>query len=175
MKPSVIDRAMWDKMYDVYVNDSYNLKVKEFFSQKNSYALQEMTAVMLESVRKGYWQPGEQVIKNLAKIHAEWVRDHHAGCTRFICDNQKLKKLIEENLNSGNLKQAYAQKIEAVRTGDLSDQKEGIKLTKKEQKQPENLKAVFTKNRSTSSILAVVGIVVLLFGLSIIKRRQNGG
>ena len=67
-----------------------------------------------------------------------------------------------------------AKKLEDVTTDDLSNQKEGLKLTKEEKKRPENVKAVLMNNRSTKGILAVVGIVVLLFGLSIIKRRQNG-
>ncbi len=173
VKPSVIDQAMWDKLYDVYINDSYQLDVDKFFEDKNPYALQEMTAVMLESVRKGYWEPGEDVIKNLANKHAKWVENHNAGCTRFICDNAKLMKLIQDNLDSEELKQAYAQKLDDARTGDVSKQIEGIKLTKEEQKS-KNVKALITAPKSVMGFLAIISATALVFSLGIIRRRRNG-
>lgn len=54
-KPEVIDDAMWNQIYDVYVTDSYKLGTEDFFKQQNPAALQEITAVMLETARKGMW------------------------------------------------------------------------------------------------------------------------
>ena len=55
-KPDVIDKEMWDRIYDVYVEDSYGLGTEQFFRQQNPAALQEITAVMLETARKGMWK-----------------------------------------------------------------------------------------------------------------------
>lgn len=55
-KPDVIDKEMWDRIYDVYVQDSYGLGTEQFFRQQNPAALQEITAVMLETARKGMWK-----------------------------------------------------------------------------------------------------------------------
>ena len=49
MKPAAIDKELWDNIYNVYVKDELNLGVKQYFEQQNPAALEEMTAVMLES------------------------------------------------------------------------------------------------------------------------------
>ncbi|MFA8343759.1 MAG: cobaltochelatase subunit CobN, partial [Rhodothermaceae bacterium] len=51
MKPAAVDGELWDGLYNIYVEDSKNLNLKSFFEKENPYALQEMTAVMLETVR----------------------------------------------------------------------------------------------------------------------------
>ena len=56
MKPAAIDKELWDNIYDVYVKDEYKLNVKDFFEKQNPAALQEVTAVMMETARKGYWK-----------------------------------------------------------------------------------------------------------------------
>ncbi len=40
-KPDVIDKEMWDRIYDVYVEDSYGLGTEQFFRQQNPAALQK--------------------------------------------------------------------------------------------------------------------------------------
>ena len=56
MKPSVIDNEMWDEIYNVYVRDKFNLGVQDFFEKQSPAALQEITAVMMETARKGMWK-----------------------------------------------------------------------------------------------------------------------
>ena len=58
--PETIDAARWEQTFEVYVEDKYGLDLKEFFSKKNPYAYQAVTARMLETIRKGYWQPTEK-------------------------------------------------------------------------------------------------------------------
>lgn len=131
MKPAAVDGELWDGLYDIYVQDSKNLGLKKFFEAQNPYALQEMTAVMLETARKGYWKPSQDVIQNLANLHAEMVSKHDAGCSGFVCDNLKLKQMISEQL-SGKAKDDYNKSIEEVRNVSDSEQKEAIKLEKEE-------------------------------------------
>ena len=52
MKPSAIDQHIWNKFYAEYDESANDLGLEKTFSEKNPYALQEMTAVMLESARK---------------------------------------------------------------------------------------------------------------------------
>ena len=56
MKPKAIDKEMWDEIYNVYVKDKFGLGLHEYFEQQNPAAWEEMTAVMLETVRKGMWK-----------------------------------------------------------------------------------------------------------------------
>ena len=68
MKPSVVENRLWDQLYDTYVQDKQNLNIHEFFKRENPYALQEMTAVMLETVRKGMWKASKEQIEAMGQI-----------------------------------------------------------------------------------------------------------
>ena len=98
MQPSAISQDMWDETYAVFVDDKHDLAMRQYFEEKNPYALQNMTSVMLETARKGYWEPTEEVLQNLARIHVELVRDFGAGCSYETCGNRKLQEFIEGNL-----------------------------------------------------------------------------
>ena len=73
MKPGAIDNQLWDKYYEVYVEDKLNTGVDDFFKDKNPYAYQEMTAIMLETIRKGLWEASPEQIEKLADLHIELV------------------------------------------------------------------------------------------------------
>lgn len=98
MQPSAISQDMWNETYSVFIDDKHDLAMREYFESKNPYALQNMTSVMLETARKGYWEPSEEVLQNLAQIHAELVRDFGAACSYETCGNRKLQEFIEGNL-----------------------------------------------------------------------------
>ncbi|MFW6227344.1 MAG: cobaltochelatase subunit CobN, partial [Bacteroidota bacterium] len=99
MKPAAIDDYVWDTYHDIYVNDKLNLNVRERFEAENPYALQEMTSVMLETARKGYWNATEQQLNELVALHGELVSEHEAGCSGFVCNNAKLRDYIAERLS----------------------------------------------------------------------------
>ena len=60
MKLAAIDKEMWDEIYNVYVKDKFELGVQKYFETQNPAALEEITAVMMETIRKGMWQATEQ-------------------------------------------------------------------------------------------------------------------
>lgn len=98
MKPAAIDKEIWDRIYDIYVEDDLNLGTREFFDRENPAALQEMTAVMLETARKGYWKATPEQLKAIAELHSEMVTEHEAACSGFTCDNAKLRDFIGRQL-----------------------------------------------------------------------------
>ncbi|TWU35739.1 Aerobic cobaltochelatase subunit CobN [Novipirellula aureliae] len=98
MQPASISEDMWDETYKVYIEDKHDLGMREYFEQKNPYALQNMTAIMLETARKGYWQPPEDILQNLATVHAELVSEFGAGCSYETCGNGKLQDFINAAL-----------------------------------------------------------------------------
>ena len=65
MKPAAIDKEMWDEIYNVYVKNKFELGVQKYFETQNPAALEEITAVMMETIRKGMWQATEQQITRL--------------------------------------------------------------------------------------------------------------
>ena len=100
MKPSAIDDEMWDEIYDVYVKDSYGLGVQDFFEEKNPAALQEMTAVMMESAWKGLWDASEQQLADIAELHTELIDRYGAACSGTVCDNAGLRDFIAGKTDS---------------------------------------------------------------------------
>jgi cobaltochelatase CobN len=114
-KESVIDEQLWDRYYETLIRDTLNLGLREFFEGKNPFALQEITAVMLETVRKKMWSPDSAVIRDLAALHVDLVKRHDAGCSGFVCDNAKLRQMISDAVGAREA-QPYVEAIEKVRT-----------------------------------------------------------
>ncbi|MFC4297262.1 cobaltochelatase subunit CobN [Castellaniella hirudinis] len=129
MKPSVIRPALWDALYETYVQDAQNLGLRAFFEKTSPYALQEMTAVMLETARKGYWQPGEQVLQSVADLHAELVARFGASGTEFVNDNQALRTFIAQRLDAAQ-RRPYEDRLQQANEGTLIDIDKGMVLSK---------------------------------------------
>ena len=74
-RPSALDPQLYDQLYRLYVSDEEQLGVREFFQQKNPAAYQSMTAIMLEGVRKGYWQPTDWQLRQIRQLNADASRN----------------------------------------------------------------------------------------------------
>jgi cobaltochelatase CobN len=92
---TVTDR-MWKESFDVYVADKNNLGMKEFFEQKSPYAFQDITARMLETVRKGYWKADAATQKTLLEEYVASVNRHGVGCAEHTCGNPRLQQFVME-------------------------------------------------------------------------------
>lgn len=170
MKPDAIDNELWEGLYKIYIQDEYDLNLEEYFREKNPYALQEMTAVMLETIRKGYWDADVDIIKTLSELHAKLVKDHKPGCSGFVCDNLKLREMISDNISS-ELKESYRNEITETRVGEVRETVEGMRL-KKEQSALENVREIVKENLSAVILL---GFLVIFFSSAVlygmIKKR----
>ncbi|MBY4897125.1 cobaltochelatase subunit CobN [Cupriavidus sp. AU9028] len=127
MKPDAIAPQLWDALDDTYVRDTHNLGVRAFFERTNPFALQEMTAVMLETARKGYWQPGADRLRDIARLHAELVARHGASGTEFVNDNRALRRYIAERLE-GPLRDGYGDALQRANDGAPIASEKGLVL-----------------------------------------------
>ncbi|MFV0541387.1 MAG: cobaltochelatase subunit CobN [Aestuariibaculum sp.] len=171
MKPDAIDQEIWEGYYDIYVKDKEHLGTLEFFKNTNPHALQEMTAVMLETVRKGYWNPSDVIKQDIAILHAQLIKDYKAGCSGFVCDNSKLKEMIATLLDD-NLSQNYQKAINDVRTETTKtiENEEGMVLEKEVLKQ-DKIVTLIKNNIETILILVLLIGGAITWGL--IKRRKE--
>lgn len=96
MKPNVIDDTMWDRYYDIYVKDSHNLGVQKFFRDQNPAAMQEITAVMMETARKGMWDASPQQLADIAELHIDLVREFGSSGAGMASANVKLQDFIAQ-------------------------------------------------------------------------------
>lgn len=166
MKPDAIDNEIWDEIYETYVKDQYDLGTKQYFEDKNPAAIEEITAVMMESARKGMWKATDQQLKDVAQLHTEIVNKYKPSCSGFVCDNAKLRQYIEQQVDEASA-QEYRKNINDIRT---ASDKQGT-VMKKETIQDES-----TSHRAVvSNTLIAVGALLLLVGsvLFIRKRRKQ--
>ena len=94
MKPRNIDKELWDEIYNVYVKDKYDLGIKEQFAKVNPTAMEEMTATMMETARKGYWKASPQQLADIATLHTELVTRFGPSGSSFEGNNRPLQDFI---------------------------------------------------------------------------------
>ena len=100
--PEVIDDAKWQETFDVYVEDKHGLGMEQFFEKNSPFAYQDMTARMVETVRKGYWKADAATQKRLLEEYIESVNEHGVGCAEHTCGNPRLQKyVIDEAVRAG--------------------------------------------------------------------------
>ena len=97
-RPSALTEGIYDDLYDTYIADVNDLGIRDYFDRENPAAFQEMTATMLESARKGYWQPSDERLREVAEAHADMTERHGAPCTEFVCGNDKLQRFTAMRL-----------------------------------------------------------------------------
>lgn len=167
MKPDVIDNELWNDIYDTYINDKYNLGTKDYFTSKNPAAIEEITAVMLETARKGMWNASAEQIKTLADLHTEVVNEYKPSCSGFVCDNAKLRDFISKNVSSSNAAQ-YNQNVSVIRKENVGDDNDGMVMQKEQLNSMDQ-----TVSHVNGLVVAIVVIVVVIAAIVILKRRNR--
>ena len=167
MKPKVIDKELWDDIYDVYVKDKFNLGVRKFFEKENPAALEEMTAVMLETVRKGMWKASESQIADIAELHTELVEKFKPSCSGFVCNNSKLREYVASKMDKATAEK-YLGSIRKIREVAIDDGGKGV-VMKKEELGQESV----AQKKLLSNIVVLVVAIVALIGIVVFLRRRR--
>ena len=170
MKPKAIDKEMWDEIYNVYVKDKYHLGTKEFFDKQNPAALMEMTAVMMESARKGMWKATPQQLKDIAKLHTETVNKYKPSCSGFVCNNAKLRDYIASKSDAATAKE-YQQNVEQIRDAEAASKSNDKGMVMK--KETLNDEAQKTTTVVSGIVVGVIVIVAFVMLAILIRRRRK--
>jgi cobaltochelatase CobN len=100
-RPETIKDYFWQETYKIYVDDP---KMRQWFDEKNAFAFQNMTAAMLEAIRKGYWKADAATRQNLSTLYAASVTRRGASGSERTAGNAGLQKFVADNLNApGNV------------------------------------------------------------------------
>ena len=166
MKPDVVDNELWDEIYDVYVQDKFGMGLRGYFEQQNPAALEEISAVMLETARKGMWHASDEQLATLAALHTELVDKHGPSCSGFVCDNAKLRDFIASK-SAPEAARNYQRQIREVREVSL-DTNAGTVLKREE----------FTASDRTTTLVSNTVVAVLVIGLIavlvlVVRRRRK--
>ncbi len=87
MTPEAVRDDQWQEFFDVYIEDKYDLDMREFFEKNNAHALAQIIERMLEAERKGYWKTDEETIKTMVKAYAELAKEFDV-----VTDNSKFNE-----------------------------------------------------------------------------------
>ena len=168
-KPEVIDDAMWNQIYDVYVTDSYKLGTEDFFKQQNPAALQEITAVMLETARKGMWKASEQQIGTLANLHTDLVKEFGSAGSGFAGGNAKLQDYIASRVQPERAT-VYKEQIQSMKTAQVATDKKGMVLKKDEVAQAER-----GEKNALNGVWIAGGVFALFVILLLVLKKKRKG
>ena len=161
MKPKAVDNEVWDEIYNVYVKDKFDLGVQDYFESKNPAALEEMTAVMMETARKGMWKATDQQLADIAKLHTELVNKHKPSCSGFVCDNAKLREYIASKTDEQTATE-YKQNIKEIREASVSADKKGMVMKKEELNKDNGVTTVLSNLVVAVIVVAAIVVLVLL-------------
>lgn len=102
--PDLITDEKWQEFYSIYIEDKFNLKTKSFFDKESPFAMQTITGIMVEAMRKGYWKPDKETSDNIIKEYIENITTHGVSCNHNTCDNPQLIEYIKKiTLNNPNI------------------------------------------------------------------------
>ena len=174
MKPDMLEDHLWQEYKEVYVDDKLNLGTQAFFEKNNPAALHEMTGIMLEAVRKGFWKPEAQTIADLARTHAELMQKFDLP----PIDNAKLQEMIKQHLQDPQLRKSFEEQIRKsldlkkahqAQMDQIEQEVSGMRLKKQQQETPEG---------DTASALKIIGAIIFaailaMFIGNIHKKKQN--
>lgn len=166
MRPSSLDPDLYNDLYRLYVEDSERLGLHDYFRRVNPAALQTMTAVMMESARKGYWQATPDQLRTTAQLHAQLTKEQGAACTEFVCGNDKLNDYIARQLDAP-AREDYDGAMRQVHGNGSTDGKEVV-LRKDTTAAPQSV--------SPSALGGVaLGVVALgaLIAIGIVRRKRR--
>ncbi|MCC8170422.1 MAG: cobaltochelatase subunit CobN [Parabacteroides sp.] len=171
MKPKAIDHEIWDKYYEIFVEDEMGIGIRSFFEGQNPAALQEVTAVMMETARKGYWPATPEQLRAIASLHDELVEKYEAGCSGFVCDNAKLRAFIGERLPQQQARQ-YREKIESARNENAGADANGVVL-EKDKSLPAQAAQADVRINSFNLALLIFGCIAAACLLAIVIKRRK--
>ncbi|WP_145215924.1 cobaltochelatase subunit CobN [Planctomycetes bacterium TBK1r] len=100
MRPGSVSDDLWQAVVETYIRDKKNLSIREWFESENPFAYQDMTEVLLETIRKGYWQPDSETIREIAREYAQSVVRHGEGGGLRGGGNIKLEAFVQEVLQA---------------------------------------------------------------------------
>lgn len=87
-RPSALDPKLYDDLYRLYVDDAEGLGVRQFLEQKNPAAYQSMTETMLESARKGYWNPSDVQLAQMKQLNTRLTAQTASDRQALVLEKQ---------------------------------------------------------------------------------------
>ncbi len=166
MKPKAISKDMWNEIYDVYVKDKYNLGVHEKMGTSNPAAMQEITATMMETARKGYWKATPEQLKEIAKVHTAFTRKYGASGSSFEGGNRKLQDFIVSKAAAAA--EAYRQDMRRQQQTVADRDRKGMVMKKQTVQNGDQM-----EKTGFNGLYVVVIVLVVFIAFAVIIRNKR--
>lgn len=159
--PQNVRADQWQEFFEVYVEDKYQLDLKEWFEKSNPEALAQITERMLEAIRKEYWQADEKTIKKLTETYVEFqqrydIQTINQAFTEYV-KNQAVGYGLDMTSNPLSGVKVIPEKAQESQSKQLMQQVQG--------QQMEKVEATPDEDKTTLlQILAVIMLSVVLAG-----------
>ncbi|NRA84247.1 MAG: cobaltochelatase subunit CobN, partial [Gammaproteobacteria bacterium] len=89
MTPELVRDDQWQEFFAVYIEDKYQLDIKQFFEQNNAHALAQILERMLEANRKDYWQTDPATVKKMLETYIDLANRYDV-----VTDNDKFNDFV---------------------------------------------------------------------------------
>ena len=109
MAPEYVKDEQWQQLYEVYINDKYEMEMDKFFAESNPAAQAQILERMLEAVRKEYWPADDKTVRHMVERYIE-IADRHDVYT----NNDTFKEYVDSTAAGFGLAPLTAQPVEAV-------------------------------------------------------------
>ena len=177
-RDSSVSEAVWDDIYQTYIEDKYELDLEQWFEQVNPHAMQVVMATMMEAARKGYWDASEQQLNELAKRYAESVAKHDLSAGLVAGGNKKLEQALIDRLGKldmQGLAQAYRAKVRESEGQSEADKVYGSKMDQVDpNQQKQNQQGQKPPQGIILWLLPCMGVlIVILFIIGVVRRSGS--
>jgi cobaltochelatase CobN len=105
MRQGSVSDDVWNEIAAIYVKDKLSLSLRQWFEAENPFAYQDMSEVLLESSRKGFWNAEAGLLREVAEQYARSVVRHGEGGGLRGGGNQSLEQFVAATLQSANSKE----------------------------------------------------------------------
>ena len=102
MREGSVSDDVWNEIAAIYVKDKLALAMRQWFERENPFAFQDMSEVLLESSRKGFWKAEPGLLREVAEQYARSVVQHGEGGGLRGGGNQSLEQFVAATLQSAN-------------------------------------------------------------------------
>ena len=102
MREGSVSDDTWNEIAAIYVHDKLGLSLRQWFEAENPFAFQDMSEVLLESKRKGYWNAEPGMLREIAERYARSVVRHGEGGGLRGGGNTQLEQFVAQTLKSAH-------------------------------------------------------------------------
>jgi len=168
-RPELIDDALWNEVYEIYIEDKLKLGVTDFIKRKNVASLEEVTAVMLEATRKGMWKASQAQVTKLVELHTNLVKEFGVESSQFSSENKKLQQYIMQKASPTNAQTYQSQLTKAQQANSEEFDTKNSRILKKE----ENSTTGEQKKVSFNTLWVSIAVLLAFVGLIVFIRRRR--